>query len=59
MLKFHLKKDCLNFMQNWVTLEKHMTKDDPGKDLLHNLLQGDFQAGLDRVIQSINSHEGI
>ena len=57
MLKFHLKKDRLSFMQNWVTPEKHMVEDDPDEGLLHNLFQGDFQAGLDWVVQSINSHE--
>ena len=46
MLKFHLKKDHLKFMQNWVTPEKHMAEDDPDEDLLCNLLQGDFQAEL-------------
>ena len=59
MLKFHLKKDHLKFMQNWVTPEKHMAEDDPDEDLLCNLLQGDFQAELDWVIQSINSYEDI
>jgi len=45
MLKFDLKKDHLNFMQNWVTPETHMTKDDPDEDLLHNLLKANFQDG--------------
>ena len=59
MLKFHLKKDRLNFMQNWLMPEKHMTADDPGEDLLRHLLQDNFQDGLDWVIQSINSHEAL
>ena len=59
MLKFHLKKDRLNFTQNWLTPEKHMTEDDPDEDLLRHLLQGNFQDGLDQVIQSINSHEEL
>ena len=59
MLKFHLKKDCLNFTQNWLTPEKHMTEDIPDEDLLRHLLQGNFQDGLDQVIQSINSHEEL
>ena len=59
MLKFPLKKDCLNFMQNWLTPEKHMTEDDPDEDLLHHLLQDNFQDGLDQVIQYINSHEEL
>jgi hypothetical protein len=59
MLKFHLKKDRLNFTQNWVTPETDMTEDDPDGDLLHDLLQGNFQDGLDQVIQSINSHEDV
>jgi hypothetical protein len=58
MLKFYLKKEHLNFTQNWLTPEKHMMHDDPDEeDLLHRLLQDNFQDGLDHVIQSINSHE--
>ena len=58
MLKFYLKKECLNFTQNWLTPEKHMMHDEPDKeDLLRRLLQDNFQDGLDRVIRSINTHE--
>jgi hypothetical protein len=39
MLKFHLKKECLNFTNSWVTAESQMTEDDPDAvDLLGNLL---------------------
>jgi len=40
MLKFHLKKKHLNFMEGWVIPESEMLKDDPDEDLLVKLLQG-------------------
>src|SRR5215510_10093033 len=57
MLKFHLKKERLSFTVAWMTSEKQMTEDDLDDNLLKNLLDGDFQDSLDRVIQSINDHE--
>jgi hAT family C-terminal dimerisation region len=54
MLKFHLKKERLNFTESWVTPESQMTKDNPDADLLDNLL-GDVgvQDALDGIMQSI------
>jgi hypothetical protein len=59
MLKFYLKKERLNFTQNWLTPENHMTHDEPDEeDLLCRLLQPEnFEDGLDCVIKSINAHE--
>ena len=57
MLKFHLKKEHLNFTQDWVTPVKYMTEDDDEEDLLRQLLQGNSQDSLDRIVQSISSHE--
>ena len=57
MLKFHLKKERLNFMEAWMTPEKQMVEDYPDEDLLETLLNGYFQDGLDRVIQSIDNDE--
>jgi len=38
MLKFYLKKERLNFTQNWLTPDKCMTHDEPDEeDLLHRL----------------------
>jgi hypothetical protein len=54
MLKFHLKKDQLNFTMSWITSEKQMVDDDPDKDLLHKLLEGDYQDALDSTICSVN-----
>ena len=39
MLKFHLKKERLNFTASWITTEPHMLEDMPDADLLM-LLQG-------------------
>jgi hAT family C-terminal dimerisation region len=57
MLKFHLKKERLNFTAAWMTKETDMVDDTPDDDLLDHLLDGDFQDGLDRIIQSINDDE--
>ena len=58
MLKFHLKKECLDFTNAWITPEAHMLQDEPDEELLHLLLQGgtaEVQDGLDRIMQSINA----
>lgn len=54
MLKFHLKKGRLNFTDAWVTQEKQMSDDDPDRDLLQTLLEGDPQDNLDLAIESMN-----
>jgi hAT family C-terminal dimerisation region len=56
MLKFHLKKERLNFTAGWATSEKQMTQDDPEGDLLYTLAdQPDegFQNTLDRILKAI------
>ena len=57
MLKFHLKKERLNFTAGWITLEKDLVDDAPEEDLLQSLLRGDFQDTLDRAIRSVNDFE--
>ena len=57
MLKFYLKKDCLNFTAAWMTVEQQMTKDGPDEDILCALVQDNFQDSLDIVIWSINDDE--
>ena len=57
MLKFHLKKSCLNFTEAWVTPENQMTNDEPEVDLLANLLKGEYWNDWDKIIQFINSDE--
>ena len=55
MLKFHLKKERLNFTQAWMTSEKEMTEDVPDDDLLQRLFTDlDPQRAVDKAIQSIN-----
>jgi hypothetical protein len=58
MLKFHLKKERLNFTADWMTAEKRMIDDDLDGDLLRKLLDDNCQDGLDHVIQSINDEGG-
>jgi len=57
MLKFHLKKERLNFTAGWITSEKQMVDDDPDEDLLRKLLEGDYQDALDSAIRSVNDDE--
>jgi hypothetical protein len=59
MLKYHLKKERLNFTASWITIEAHMLEDVPDEDFL-TLLQGNaanVQSGLDRIMKSIVEYE--
>jgi len=55
MLKFHLKKDRLNFTVAWMMTEKQIVDDGPNGDLLTHFANGNFQEGLDHIIKSINN----
>ena len=58
MLKFHLKKECLDFTSGWETLEKQMVEDDlPKEDLLQKVLQVNFQDHFDTLIKTISKDE--
>ena len=57
MLKFHLKKERLDFTAGWIISEKDLVDDEPEEDLLHKLLQADFQDAMDRAIRSVNDFE--
>ena len=62
MLKFHLKKSRLNFMDGWATKEEELVSDDPDDDLLATLLAGgagtrEAQDILDRIIRCIDDEE--
>ena len=54
MLKFQLRKECLDFMMGWKTLQEEMIDDDPEEDLLQKVLLANFQDNLDSLIQTIN-----
>lgn len=54
MLKYHLKKERLNFMEGWQLKEKELTEDAPKEDLLCELLgDGNTADAMDRVMRSI------
>jgi hypothetical protein len=57
MLKFHLKKERLNFTAGWKTSETQMVDDDPDEDLLQKLLEGNIQDSLDLVIRYMNDED--
>ena len=58
MLKFHMKKERLNFMASWATAEKEMmVEDDSNQDLLAKLLNDSFQENFECVIKAIKSND--
>jgi hypothetical protein len=58
MLKFHLKKERLDFTSGWETLEKQMVEDDPPEeDLLQKVLRVNFQDHFDTLIETISKDE--
>lgn len=59
MLKFHLKKSRLNFMEGWMTSDEAMLSDEPDEDLLAKLLtdREQLQDVLDEVIKSVNGKQ--
>ena len=58
MLKFDLKKRCLDFMRGWATSEKEMLDDAEGADLLAGLLKEDFHADFDKIMKFIGDDKG-
>jgi hypothetical protein len=60
MLKFALKKERLNFMQGWSTMEKTMCEREPdeGVDLLLQLLrEEDTEDVIDQIICDLDDEE--
>ena len=53
MQKFLLKKARLNFMDAWITAEGEMLEDEPERDLLSTLLEGNLQDKLDQVMKAM------
>ncbi len=56
-LKFHLKKECLNFMVGWMTEEKQLVEDSPEGDLLQKVLQESSKDQLDILDTIIQADE--
>ena len=56
MLKFHLKKERLNFTQGWTTTEKQMIDDLPDDEVMMSLLKGD-QMAMETVMRSTEIEE--
>ncbi|OJA17282.1 hypothetical protein AZE42_13034 [Rhizopogon vesiculosus] len=54
MLKFHLKKERLNFMEGWVMSEREMTKIEPEEGLLEKLLDPSFRDTIDHSALGAN-----
>ena len=57
MIKTQFKSEHLNSMAGWETLEKQMVNDDLKEDLLHQILQVNFQDSLNSIIQNINVYK--
>jgi hypothetical protein len=58
MLKFYFKKERLNFTKDWAVSEEEMTEVEQEVDLLAKLFEGNYQDGLDRILQAINPPNG-
>jgi hAT family C-terminal dimerisation region len=59
LLKFSLKKECLNFMAGWSTPENAMSgacKPNPG--LLGGLFMEDPDAVMDNILNEFSVHDG-
>jgi len=56
MIKFHLKKERLNFTQGWITTEKQMVDDLLDETTIMSLLKGD-QTALELVMRSTEIEE--
>jgi hypothetical protein len=54
MLKFHLKKKCLNFITAWITTEKQMVDDCLNHNLLVNVIDEEILEGLDSILEDEN-----
>jgi hypothetical protein len=52
MLKFALKKSCLNFTEGWITVESEMQDQEPDEDLLAMLLRDNHEDMLDKIISA-------
>jgi hypothetical protein len=50
MLKFALKKACLDFTSGWITSESEMQDEVPDEDLLAILLRGNREDALDKMM---------
>ncbi|KIM83096.1 hypothetical protein PILCRDRAFT_69854, partial [Piloderma croceum F 1598] len=57
MLKFALKKACLNFTDGWITPEMIMREREPEEDLLAALLGANGEDVLDRIIQDFGDDD--
>jgi len=57
MLKFTLKKACLNFTSGWITSERDMQAEDSEQDLLAALLGENHEDTLDRIIQNFSQDD--
>jgi len=53
MLKYALKKACLDFTSGWITSEKDMQVEKSEEDLLALLLRGNHEDSMDRIIQNL------
>src|SRR2546421_6844057 len=54
MMKYALKKRCLDFMAGWITDENLMQDPaEPESDLLGNMFKDDFDTALDNILVAI------
>jgi hypothetical protein len=58
MVKFHLKKERLDFTNGWVTSQKILLEDEPDEPDTENMSAQDDPQTLDRTLRMIIQEEG-
>ena len=53
MLKFALKKDCLDFMRGWITSDYDMYEEERGEELLGSLFDEASGVDMDAVLEHL------
>jgi len=58
LLKFTLKKQCLDFINGWAMPEVAMSGESvPDRDLLGALFEGDSNAGIDNILKDLSKYD--
>jgi hypothetical protein len=56
LLKFSLKKQCLNFMEGWLVSDSNMRRVKPSHDI-STLLVGNCKAAMDTILNNLNQYK--
>jgi len=57
ILKFSLKKECLDFMEGWATLDAALCGGPQlTKDLLSTLFMGNHENAMDKILKTLSTY---